>query len=283
MLADLHTHSTASDGTTSPGQVVRAAAEAGLGVVGLTDHDTTAGWAEASEAARAVGISLLRGTEVSTRTPEASVHLLSYLQDPTDAPLADALARARGARDVRARRMVERLSADYPITWEDVLGRVPSGATIGRPHMADALVAAGIVADRDEAFARILRSGGPYDVPYDLPSPLEALELVLAAGGVPVLAHPGAGRGTAVLSDREIAELAEAGLVGLEVDHRDHGPATRARLRALASGLGLLVTGSSDFHGAGKRNALGEHTTAENVVAEIAARGRADVEGAPLP
>jgi len=271
---DLHTHSTASDGTTSPGDVVREAARVGLDVVALTDHDTTAGWAEAARAAREVGIGLVRGTEVTCRGEGTTVHLLSYLQDPTVPGLADRLERSRGARVTRARRMTELLARDYELTWADVLAHTPGGATVGRPHLADALVTLGAARDRTDAFERILYSGGPYSVPYDVPTPHEGVALVLAAGGVPVLAHPAAGRRGAILSDEQIASLARAGLVGLEVDHRDHDEGERTRLLGLARDLDLLVTGSSDYHGAGKPNRLGEHTTHADALESILERGR---------
>lgn len=270
---DLHTHSTASDGTDSPADLVRAAKQAGLDVVALTDHDTTAGWAEAEQAARQEGIGLVRGSEISTRTRGGSVHLLSYLHDPDNTALAESLQRARTSRVRRARAMTDLLARDYPLTWEDVLAHTPEGATVGRPHLADALVTLGVARNRDEVFLAILADGGRYDVPYDVPTPIELVALVRDAGGVPVIAHPGAKRGLPVLSDAAIADLAAAGLVGLEVDHRDHSEAERTRLRALAADLGLLVTGSSDYHGTGKLNQLGEHTTAPQVLEEILARG----------
>jgi len=274
---DLHTHSSVSDGTETPGELVASAAAAGLDVVALTDHDTTAGWAEASDAARRLGVALVPGTEVSALSRGVSVHLLSYLQDPADPALADVIAQTRDARLHRGRAIVERLSEDLPITWDDVLAQQSPGTVVGRPHIADALVALGVVADRTAAFADLLSARGRYYVPYYAPEAVEAVQAVLASGGVPVFAHPGAdGRGR-VVPDSAIEELAEAGLAGLEVHHRDHTPEQRARLTALADRLGLLVTGSSDYHGTGKDNVLGEHTTAPEVLAEIERRGRTAV------
>jgi predicted metal-dependent phosphoesterase TrpH len=274
---DLHTHSSVSDGTETPGELVASAASAGLDAVALTDHDTTAGWAEASDAARRLGVALVPGTEVSALSRGVSVHLLSYLQDPADAALAHVLAQTRDARLHRGRAIVERLSEDLPITWDDVLAQQAPGTVVGRPHIADALVALGVVADRGAAFADLLSARGRYYVPYYAPEAVEAVGAVLASGGVPVFAHPGAdGRGR-VVPDSDIEELAEAGLAGLEVHHRDHTPEQRARLTALADRLGLLVTGSSDYHGTGKDNVLGENTTAPEVLAEIERRGRAAV------
>ncbi len=277
-MIDLHTHSSASDGTDDPRQVMEAAAAAGLTVVALTDHDTTVGWEEAAEAAARTGVALVRGTEVSTRvrTPEGagiSVHLLSYLHDPTDTALADELERTRTSRRTRAREMTDRLARDYPITWETVVAHTGDGATVGRPHLADALVALGVVATREEAFATMLHPGAPYYVAHYAPDAETAVRAVRAAGGVPVMAHPGAGARGRVVSDDTIAALADAGLAGLEADHRDHDAATRAHLRDLASALGLFVTGSSDYHGAGKRNRLGENTTAPEVLEAIEGQG----------
>jgi len=276
---DLHTHSSASDGTESPAGVVAAAAAAGLDVVALTDHDTTAGWDEAAAAATAHGVALVRGTEVSALSRGVSVHLLSYLQDPADPALAGLIAQTREARLHRGRAMVERLAEDLPITWDDVVAQQAPGTVVGRPHIADALVALGVVPDRTAAFADLLSARGRYYVPYYAPEAAEAVAAIRASGGVPVFAHPGAdGRGR-IVPDAVIADLAAAGLAGLEVHHRDHSPEQRARLTALAERLGLLVTGSSDYHGTGKENRLGEHTTAPEVLDAIARQGRVAVVG----
>ncbi|MBD5786910.1 PHP domain-containing protein [Cellulosimicrobium terreum] len=277
MRIDLHTHSTVSDGTDAPGEVVAAAAAAGLDVVALTDHDTTAGWAAATDAALRHGVGLVRGAEISARAGGASVHLLSYLHDPAHAPLLDELDRTRDARTSRARRMVELVSEDFPVTWEDVLAQTAEGTTIGRPHIADALVAAGVVADRSAAFATVLATGTAYYVPHYAPDAVTAVRLVRAAGGVPVFAHPGAVARGRVVADAVIEEMAEAGLLGLEVFHRDHDARQRVRLEDLARALGLFVTGSSDYHGAGKPNRLGELTTEPAVLAQIEERGLLEV------
>lgn len=274
---DLHTHSSASDGTQAPAELVRAAADAGLDVVALTDHDTTMGWDEAAAAAVAAGITLVRGTEVSARSRHVSVHLLAYLQDPGYRPLADELARVVDSRMHRAERMVEAISRDVPITWQQVMAQAGPDTVVGRPHIADALVANGVVPDRDAAFTTLLSSHGPYYVPYHAPDAAAAVELIRAAGGVPVFAHPGAdGRGR-IVADAVFDELAEAGLAGLEVFHRDHDEAQRVRLSAIAERLGLLVTGSSDYHGAGKLNRLGENLTAPDVLAAIEEEGTVEV------
>ncbi|GEL96497.1 PHP domain-containing protein [Cellulomonas terrae] len=277
MRIDLHTHSTASDGTGAPAQVVADAAAAGLDVVALTDHDTTAGWAEATEAARAHGIALVRGTEVSARAHGISIHLLSYLQDPTHPALTAELDKTRDARLNRARAIVELLAADVPITWDDVLEHSRDAVVVGRPHIADALVALGIVPDRDTAFLHLLSAAGPYHVPHYAPDGPDAVRAIRAAGGVPVFAHPGADARGRIVPDRVFDRLAAAGLGGLEVDHRDHSPAQRERLTAIADRLGLFVTGSSDYHGTGKANRLGENLTAPEVLAQIEEQGTTGV------
>jgi predicted metal-dependent phosphoesterase TrpH len=271
---DLHTHSSASDGTEPPAVVVQQAVEAGLTTLALTDHDTTLGWEEASDAARASGIRLVPGIEVSCARRHRSIHLLAYLPDPDDADLADELYRARRSRDTRLERMVELMAADgLPLTVESVRAEVEAGATAGRPHIADALVTAGAVAHRDEAFARWLGNDSPYYVSHYAPDPVRAVALVVAAGGVPVLAHPWSGTRGTVVGDALVEELAGAGLAGVEVFHRDHSPDAVRHLTALAESLGLLATGSSDYHGEGKLNRLGENTTGMAVLEAIEALG----------
>ncbi len=272
MRIDLHTHSTASDGTESPAEVMAAAAAADLDVVALTDHDTVAGWAEAGEAAERLGIDLVRGMELSCQTRGRSVHLLSYLHDPGDPGLVAEMARTREDRLSRAQRMVDRIAADYPLTMAEVLDHTPDGATIGRPHIADAMIAAGHFPDRDAAFATVLSSRSPYHVPHYAPSVQEAVVLVRGAGGVPVLAHPWAARQGRRLSAELIAELTGLGLAGLEVDHRDHDAEARQELRELAHRFGLLITGSSDYHGSGKQNRIGENLTEPDVLDAIRAQ-----------
>jgi 3',5'-nucleoside bisphosphate phosphatase len=266
---DLHTHSTASDGTQSPADVIASAAAAGLDVVALTDHDTHAGWPGAATAADRAGLRLVPGVEISCLVRGVSVHLLSYLHDPTDEPLVHMLAASRTSRESRARQMVERLGPDTGLTWEDVLVHVHGTATIGRPHIADALVARGTVKDRDEAFATLLSGRSKYFVPQTAPDPVEAVRRVRAAGGVPVIAHPAASKRGSCIGDTDIEAMVEAGLAGLEVDHRDHSDDERAHLRDLARVLDLFVTGSSDYHGAGKQNRLGENVTAPEVLGRI--------------
>lgn len=272
MRIDLHAHSTVSDGTEPPAELVRAAAAAGLDVVALTDHDTTAGWDEARAQAARSGIDLLPGMEVTCASGGVSVHLLAYGTDPQAPGLLAEITRAREARRRRARTMVERISEDYPVTWEDVQEHVGEGATVGRPHIADALVAAGVVPDRSAAFSDILTGHSRYYVPHYAPDPVRAVELVLEAGGVPVFAHPLASARGRVVSEEVFEDMADAGLAGVEVFHRDNPPEARERLLAFAKLRGLLVTGSSDYHGAGKPNRLGENTTAPEVLDEIRRR-----------
>ena len=267
---DLHTHSSASDGTEAPGVVVQRAVEAGLSTVALTDHDTTLGWEEAADAARAHGIRLVRGIEVSCSRRHQSIHLLAYLPDPSHPGLVAELARARESRDTRLDRMVGKMAADgIDVTVDSVRAEVGDGATAGRPHIADALVTAGIVAHRDEAFRRFLGNDSPYYVSHYAPDPVHAVELVRAAGGVPVIAHAWSATRGRVVADALVEELVSAGLLGLEVHHRDHTPEAVRHLTDLARSLDLLATGSSDYHGDGKLNRLGEHTTAPAVLEEI--------------
>jgi len=275
---DLHTHSSASDGTEPPAAVVRAARDAGLDVVALTDHDTTGGWAAAA-AALPAGLTLVPGAELSCGHAGISLHLLAYLFDPGHEGLAEQLARTREDRLPRAREMVRRLAADgYSLTWAAIEAQVArDGTTIGRPHIADALVAAGAVPDRDTAFAGVLNARSPYFVPHYAVDPHEAMRLVTAAGGVVVFAHPRAARRGRIVPDEVIATLAAEGLAGLEVDHRDQDEAARRHLRGLATDLGLVVTGSSDYHGTGKANRLGENTTDPDAYAELVDRARGAV------
>jgi 3',5'-nucleoside bisphosphate phosphatase len=270
VVIDLHTHSSASDGTEAPAVVVQRAVEAGLSTMALTDHDTTLGWEEAADAARASGIRLVRGIEVSCSRRHQSIHLLAYLPDPSHPGLVAELARARESRDTRLDRMVGKMAADgIDVTVDSVRAEVGAGATAGRPHIADALVTAGIVAHRDEAFRRFLGNDSPYYVSHYAPDPVRAVELVRAAGGVPVVAHAWSATRGRVVADSLIEELVSAGLLGLEVHHRDHTPDAVRHLTDLARALDLLATGSSDYHGDGKLNRLGEHTTAPAVLEEI--------------
>lgn len=270
MRIDLHTHSTVSDGTQPPAEVMRSAKEAGLDAVALTDHDSTAGWQEAADAARKLEITLVPGMEVSCRSSEGiSVHVLSYLHDPASPELLAEIGRSRSARVSRAEMMVQRLSEDFPIDWELVQQHVAPGATIGRPHIADALVTAGVVPNRSAAFSGILTARSRYFVAHYAPDPARAVELIRKAGGVPVFAHPVASSRGRVVGEATFREMIDAGLMGVEVDHRDNPDEGRAWLRRLAEENSLLMTGSSDYHGTGKPNRLGECTTAPEVLEQI--------------
>lgn len=272
-MIDLHTHSSRSDGTDAPEDLVARAVGAGLTTLALTDHDTTAGWVEAAAAATGHGLTLLRGAELSTRHRGRSVHLLAYLFAPEHEQLAEEMRRMREDRVPRLQRIVAHMAADgFAITWADVLAQVPDGPTsLGRPHLADALVAKGIAADRNEVFSRWLYTGSAYYEPHYATGTTEAVRLVREAGGVPVVAHPFAAQRQHALEDEDVAALVEAGLLGIEADHRDHDEDGRRLARDLAAEHDLVVTGSSDFHGAGKDNRLGEHTTAPGALERIEA------------
>lgn len=269
---DLHTHSTVSDGTESPAQLIAAAIAAGIGTVAITDHDSTAGWAEALAAARGSDLTVIPGIELSTQLEYASVHILGYLIDPNDPDLMAEMGRIREERYGRAESMVGRIARDYDLSWADVLAQTMPGSTVGRPHIADALVAKGIVPDRTAAFQTILNWRGGYFQPHKAPLPVVGVELIAGAGGVPVIAHPGA-RGPSTLFDNaRIRDLVAAGLAGLELHHRDNAPDRLPRWRGWADAFDLIVTGSSDYHGAGKPNRLGEHTTEPSQLARILER-----------
>ena len=276
MKIDLHTHSTASDGTDSPAELVRLAAVAGLGVVAITDHDTTRGWAQAATALRP-GMTLVPGAEISCQferagQPTIPMHLLAYLFDAANVELDQRLTGLCDDRVERAQRMVQLMADDgISVSWPEIRDAA-GGGTIGRPHLARALVAAGVVDSVNAAFAGPLSWRSPYYVVKgDIPV-LETISLVRAAGGVCVFAHPRR-RGRHV-DDEGIAELAAAGLHGIEVDHPDHDPQARLELGALAVDLGLVRTGSSDYHGTNKSTVIGACTTApEEFLALVDAAG----------
>jgi 3',5'-nucleoside bisphosphate phosphatase len=246
---DLHTHSDESDGTFTPSEVVRRAAELGLDVVALTDHDTTAGLEEAGEAAREVGVELIPGVEFSAEHQGTSIHVLCYWMDPSNEELQTELQRLRDDRFRRGEMMIEKLQAlGFDISFERVRA-IAGGGNIVRPHVAQAMVQAGIVADEAEAFDRYIADGGPAHVPKHALDPLVSVDLIARSGGVCVLAHPGMWGGQSSVPDDLIAAMAERGMVGLEVDHTDHTPEQRAIYRAMAERLGLVATGGSDCHG----------------------------------
>lgn len=270
---DLHTHSAVSDGTETPSQLIRAAVDAGLGTVAITDHDSTAGWQEAFAAAKGTGLTVVPGMELSTNYGPASVHMLAYLFDPLNSEIVTETARIRDGRLRRAERIVERIAEDYDLTWDDVLAESSDGTTLGRPHIADALVRKGFVANRSAAFESILHWRGGYYEKYYAPSPLEGVRMIVGAGGVPVLAHPATYGKYRPMDDSVIRQLTDEGLFGLEIDHRDNTEDGKRRLTKLAKKLGLEITGASDYHGVGKPNRLGENSTAPEVLEKLIARG----------
>ena len=282
MIIDLHSHSTRSDGKESPTEVFEQAAMAGVDILALTDHDTTSGWAEASLAARRLGLGFVPGIEVTTRaevqrggkTRWISVHLLAYLPDAEHAGLKSVLGDSVATRETRARAMVDLLARDFDITWDLVLEQLTEGATIGRPALADALVQLGVVAHRSEAFESILSKSGGYYIPAETADVFEAIDLVRAAGGVPVIAHPLGGapdnldRGD--LPQEHFEKLIAGGLAGFEVYHREVPEVAREWLVGLAAKHDLIVTGSSDYHGIlGKPNRLGENSTTPEMLDRI--------------
>ncbi|MGE5830659.1 MAG: PHP domain-containing protein [Micromonosporaceae bacterium] len=278
MRIDLHTHSTASDGTVAPDELMRAAAHAGLDGVARTDHDPLAGWARAAPAATAAGIEFVPGLELSCRwygvSPPVPLHLLAYYVDPSEPTLTAELGRVRAARQRRAEQIVALMRADgVDVTWDEVAGDA-AGAPVGRPHLAQALIRRGLASSVAEAFAPSML-GQRWRLPKDDVDVFAGLALIRAAGGVAVFAHPRATRRGRTVPDELITSLAAHGLAGLEADHEDHTPAQRNHLRRLAGELGLLVTGSSDFHGANKTVRLGAHLTAADAFAAIRARAHA--------
>lgn len=261
-MIDLHTHTTASDGTDSPFALVNKALSAGITVLGVTDHDTTSGWEEAISAARKP-ISLALGAEISALTEDGiSVHMLGLLFDGENTEIQAMLSDARDTRIPRMKKMVELLRNDgFAISMEDVIAATPEGATLGRPHLADALVKNGVVKSRDEAFAELLTNDSKYYVTHATPTPEVAIRTIVAAGGVAVIAHPMASRRGDVISTSIFSDLVAAGLHGIEIDHRDHSASERAELKLIAAELNLVITGASDYHGQGKLNSLGENLT----------------------
>jgi predicted metal-dependent phosphoesterase TrpH len=262
---DLHTHSNRSDGTDPVDVLIAHAKRAGLDVIALTDHDTADGWAEGRRAAEELSIGFVPGIEISCKLNGISVHLLGYLPDPAYPPLAAELALVREGRMGRIPSIVARLNEmGVALTVDEVLAQASGTPSVGRPHVADALVAKGTVADRAEAFDRFLADGRPGHVSHYAIEPGRAIEIVRAAGGAPVLAHPWGRSSYKIMTAETIARLvADHGLAGIEVDHQDHSPESRSALRRIADDLGIISTGSSDHHGVGKiDHELGVNTTA---------------------
>lgn len=275
MRIDLHTHSNVSDGTDTPSALMGKAREAGLDVIGLADHDTFAGLAEAYAAAAEVGVELVPAMEMSCELRGRSVHLLAYGADVGDEALLAELVRIREGRDQRLPKVLAKLAElGVPVSEEEVAAQVGDAPSIGRPHIADALVARGYVPNRDEAFVRWLADDGPAYVERYATELATGIELVHAAGGVAVIAHPW-GRGSIAVLESEVLEglVTEHGLDGFEVDHNDHDQSQRAELRRLAGRLEVLGTGSSDYHGLGKQDhALGCNLTSDEAYAALRER-----------
>lgn len=244
-----------------------AAHRYGLRTAALTDHDTTSGWAAAGGAAASLGMTFLPGIELSAKQEWRSVHVLGYLFDPDDAALRTMTDRIRSSRMDRARTMVDRISRDYALGWDDIVAHTSAGASVGRPHIADALVAKGFVRDRAEAFSSILDPRAGYYVDLFAPDPVTAVSLIAGAGGVPIIAHP-AGR-AGVLPMPLLDRMFDAGLAGFELAHRENLPEAILTLQRLVDERDLIVTGSSDYHGLGKPNLPGENTTADDMIARI--------------
>lgn len=262
-MIDLHTHTNKSDGTDSPRQLVNKAISLGVKVLGITDHDTTSGWEEAVQTVRGE-IAVALGSEISCLTDDGiSVHMLGLLFDGKNEEMATMLEETRDGRLPRMRKMIEKMRASgIDISMEDVEAARPHGATLGRPHLADAMVKKGIIKSRDEAFQGMLNNDSVFYVSHAAPTPAQAIAVIRRAGGVAVIAHPFASHRGQILKASHFQELVNAGLNGIEVDHRDQNPEERGMLREIAQELGLVITGASDYHGNGKLNSLGEYQTA---------------------
>ena len=261
-MIDLHTHSLASDGTDTPGELINKAHASGITVLGLMDHDTVAGWDEATMYLRP-GMSLVLGSEISCQTLDGtSVHMLGMLFDRDNSALSEVLATTRDNRLTRMNRIIARLNeAGYEISIEDVLAQLAPGATLGRPHLADALIAKKLVVSRDEAFAELLHNNSKYYISHYSPTPEDAIKLIKQAGGVAVIAHPLASLRGRTVSIESFKSMVEAGLDGIEISHRDQSEDERELLREVVARYGIIATGSSDYHGNGKLNELAEFTT----------------------
>jgi hypothetical protein len=262
-VIDLHTHSLASDGTDTPGELINKAHARGISVLGLMDHDTVAGWDEAISYLRP-GMSLVLGSEISCQTLDGtSVHMLGMLFDRENTALAEVLSTTRDNRLTRMNRIIGRLNeAGFEISIEDVLAQLAPGATLGRPHLADALIAKKIVASRDEAFTELLHNNSKYYISHYSPTPEDAIRLIKQAGGVAVIAHPLASLRGRTVSIDSFKSMVEAGLDGIEISHRDQSEDERQLLREVVEQYDIIATGSSDYHGNGKLNQLAEFTTA---------------------
>jgi len=271
---DLHTHTLRSDGRTTPSDNVRIAAAAGLAGLALTDHDTFDGWEEAQAEAQRSGVELVPGVELSTEVGGLSLHLLGYWVDAGHPALAAECRRLRGERDRRAQLTVARLAQLGVVIDLARVREIAGGAPVGRPHVAAAMVEAGAVPDQGAAFERYLADGGPAYVPKRALPPADGVALIVAAGGVAVLAHPGLGAREAEVTAALLDQMVAAGLAGVEADHPGHDPATRERWRRIAAARELQATGSSDFHGDPDHSRIGERITTGAVVDRLRAKMR---------
>ena len=261
-MIDLHTHTTFSDGTDTPTQLINKALAAGITTIALTDHDSISGWQEATTALRP-GICLVPGAEVSCQTLDGiSVHILGLLFDSSNTELIDTLEKTRENRFGRMEKIIAKINeAGIEISMSEVLEQLSDGATLGRPHLADALIKKGVDASREEAFTQMLHNHSKYYVSHYSPTPEAVIKLIKDAGGVSVIAHPMASHRGRTISLDTFGSLIQAGLDGIEVDHRDHSAEEKTQLISLAKESKLVMTGASDYHGNGKLNLLGEYTT----------------------
>lgn len=275
MKIDLHTHTNRSDGLQSPTELVRSAKSAGIDVLAITDHDTLDGWQSLFTDSKNGDLTIVPGAEISCKTESGmSVHILGYLFNPDDQQLTTMMSLTRDDRIPRIKKIIALLNeAGIEITFADVAKHSESALTVGRPHLADALVESGVATSRDQAFAKYLHNGSPFYVGHFAPSPEEAISAIASAGGVSVLAHGLAGSRGAIYGLSEIESLIEGGLSGLEVDHRDHDESARKNLRSLAHTYNIFATGSSDYHGAVGAQRLGMELTAPEVWEGILSSG----------
>ena len=272
---DMHTHTNLSDGTTTPEQNVADAIAHGLEGLAVTDHDTTAGFARSFAAAEGTGLTIVPGTEFSAEHDGYSVHVLGYWVDPNNQALQTEMDRLRNERYHRAEQIVEKFQRlDVPVSFERVK-ELAAEAPIGRPHIAAAVVETGAVETTREVFDRYLADGGPAYVEKHAVDPVRAVELLVGAGGVAVLAHPGlygAREGVDGIADEVVEQMVQAGLAGIEADHPDHTDEHRRQYRDLGKGLQLVITAGSDYHGEAKTNQLGAATTSREAVEQLQSR-----------
>lgn len=273
-ILDLHTHSNRSDGLDTPAYLMTRAKQLGVDLIALADHDTTDGWKESFDKARELGLGFVPAIEISTHSDveteqgqrRISVHILAYRPEQNNKRLVHELQRTRDSRVSRAKRMVELIERDYPISWQEITEHIRPGSTVGRPAIADALVRAGVVEDRSRAFDSILHRTSPYYISEHSLSTVDAIKLAKEAGAATVIAHPlidfPAGKSLYDLPNDHFLEMVDAGLDGLEVEHRQVPESARQWLREFAFKHDLFTTGASDYHGiGGKVNELGENST----------------------